>query len=391
MANTAIALWVIQTYAMDLARVFPILEICSPVMRCGKTRLLEVLEFLCLSARSTANITQAALFRIIARDKPTLLMDEVDTYLVTKDEIRGILNAGYLWGGSISRCVGKDWEPRDFDVWGPKAIALIGRLPPTLRDRSITIDLKRKAHEKIEELRRDKPPPELFVIRRKIVRWVNDHTTGLNSWDPFLPPPLNDRQKDNWRFLFVIARECGKEAFEKTWEASLVLSQANVAVDDSDRIQLLSDLRDLFEELGAEALPTRRILEKLVSLEDRPWAESSRGKPISAVGLAKLLKPFGIRPKQRWFPEEEQNLNGYAKEDFDETFDRYLPQQGGSVEFQAKKGPESARKALFLTAMKRKYIELQERLRRAEEAGLDPDDSPIDPRQENEEGIGGEL
>ena len=32
-------------------------------------------------------------------------------------------------------------------------------------------------------------------------------------------------------------------------------------------------------------------------MEDRPWPEFRRGKPISQVQLARLLKPFGIKSK----------------------------------------------------------------------------------------------
>ena len=38
------------------------------------------------------------------------------------------------------------------------------------------------------------------------------------------------------------------------------------------------------------------ILPALVAMEDRPWSEWSRGKPLSPRGLAKLLKDFGIAP-----------------------------------------------------------------------------------------------
>jgi hypothetical protein len=42
-----------------------------------------------------ANISSPALFRVIEEVRPTLLIDEADTFLQGNDELRGILNSGY--------------------------------------------------------------------------------------------------------------------------------------------------------------------------------------------------------------------------------------------------------------------------------------------------------
>ncbi len=56
---------------------------------------------------------------------------------------------------------------------------------------------------------------------------------------------------------------------------------------------------------------------------DRPWAEMSRtDKPITQLGLAGLLKPFGVRPKQVRF--DAVTLKGYRLDWFDRAF-RYIP------------------------------------------------------------------
>ncbi len=50
-----------------------------------------------------------------------------------------------------------DHEPRRFKVWAPKAIAMIGRLPDTLEDRSIVVPLRRKRDgEAVERFRVDR-------------------------------------------------------------------------------------------------------------------------------------------------------------------------------------------------------------------------------------------
>jgi len=93
----------------------------------------------------TSNTTAAALFRSIDQFKPTLLVDELDTFIQAKEELRGILNSGHTRATAhILRCVGHDHEPRPFSTWAPKALAMIGQLPETLRDCVIVVRLKRK-------------------------------------------------------------------------------------------------------------------------------------------------------------------------------------------------------------------------------------------------------
>ena len=62
-------------------------------------------------------------------------------------------------------------------------------------------------------------------------------------------------------------------------------------------IQLLADVRLIFDEDQLEKMTTTDLLEKLSKVETSPWAEYNHGKPISAVGLSKLLKPFEVYPK----------------------------------------------------------------------------------------------
>src|SRR5262249_3025108 len=134
----------------------PYLNICSPEKRCGKTRLLECLQLLVPKPRPMIRPTEAVLFRTIDKEKPTLLLDEIDTiYTTDADErsegLRAVLNAGFQAGAfaNVPRCIGRDAEPRDFNTFCPKAIAGIGKnLPDTVRDRSIEIRLIRQIEGK---------------------------------------------------------------------------------------------------------------------------------------------------------------------------------------------------------------------------------------------------
>jgi len=143
-ARDAAALWVVHTFLIDCFLVSPRLGVTSPVKGCGKTTLLDVLGRLVPRALPTANVTPAALFRVVEGYRPTLLVDEADSFLHDNDELRGVLNSGHRKGGTVLRTVGDDCEPRAFNTFCPTVIALIGHLPDTLHDRAVAIDLKRR-------------------------------------------------------------------------------------------------------------------------------------------------------------------------------------------------------------------------------------------------------
>ena len=238
-------------------------------------------------------------------------------------ELRGILNSGHAWANAfVTRCVGDDHEPRVFSTWCAKAVALIGNLPETLEDRSIVVRMRRKApDENIERLRLGRLRRELKQLRRRIKRWVQDHLEELKKTEPAVPAELNDRQADNWRPLLAIADAAGW--LETAQQAARVLAAGMDESETAEAVLLLADLHDLFEERGVDRLPSKEVVTALIEHEDRPWAEYRRGKPLTAVGLARLLRPFGVRPRLLW--SEGGAFRGYDRADFKDVFERWLP------------------------------------------------------------------
>src|SRR6476659_9117534 len=94
-APETLALWTLHTYAFQLRDVSTYIALESPEKRCGKTTLLTVLSELVNRPIVAANISSPAFFRLIEETRPTLLIDEADTFLQGNDELRGILNSGY--------------------------------------------------------------------------------------------------------------------------------------------------------------------------------------------------------------------------------------------------------------------------------------------------------
>ena len=318
----AIALWIVYTYAFDLFDISPLLAITSPEKRCGKTTLLTLLYALAPRPLAVANITPSALFRTVEKYQPTLLIDEADSFLTDNEELRGILNSGHRKATSyIIRTTGEDYEPRRFTTWSPKAIALIGALPGTLEDRAIIIRLQRKrANDNIERLRFDRLG-EFEHLRRRSARWVDEMKKQLRAADPDIPSEItNDRARDNWRPLFAIADTAGGD-----WprEARIIARTMAGEKPDSEsaRTLLLGDLKVIFAE-DRERLTSDEIIQSLIEMESRPWAEYKSGKALSKVGLARLLKPFGVEPT-KW-RERDQTQRGYLRNDFEDVFARYL-------------------------------------------------------------------
>jgi putative DNA primase/helicase len=299
----AAALFCIHTHAREASENFPRLHVASPALRCGKSKVLDTIAPMVLKPLSTENISMAALFRTIEMAHPTLIIDEVDAFLKDKEEMRGLLNAGHARNGKVIRTVGDDFEPRTFTVAGPVVIAGIGHIPPTLEDRSITIPLRRKLrNEKIERLRSSRTA-HLDELGRKAARWVADHIVALMAADPQLPEKLNDRQQDNWRPLIAIADEISADLGRGSREAAIAVSQDALTDDDSAAIMLLADVAAIMEEERAKPgringnMTARDLIDKLVQLDDRPWAEWRRGQPLTKNGLARLLRPFHLKPK----------------------------------------------------------------------------------------------
>jgi len=63
-------------------------------------------------------------------------------------------------------------------------------------------------------------------------------------------------------------------------------------------------------------------------IEGSPWAEHCNGKPITATGLARLLKPYGIGPEA--IRIVGQTPKWYRLNAFIDKFRRYLPPLGDS-------------------------------------------------------------
>ena len=330
-----VALWIVHTHAIAAAEATPYLAITSAEKRSGKTRLLEVLGLVVARALVTSNISDAALFRSIAAEQPTLLFDEIDAIFGPKardrEDLRGMVNAGHRRGAEVRRVGGANRDKLErFAVFCPKALAGIGRLPETVADRALPIRLERRGPgEHVERFRRREVEPDAAVLRERIERFVGESLDTLESARPDLPPDLDDRAQDGAEPLLAIADLAAGEWPLRARAAMLELLAGREADDGSHRVRLLADLRAVFDRTGADRLATVDLLERLSAIDDAPWAEWS-GKGLTSRGLSKLLGEYSIRPRSVRL-EDGSTPKGYRREQFEDAWRRYLPANPASI------------------------------------------------------------
>ena len=331
----AFTLWTVHTHVMPAADATPYMNISSAEKQSGKTMLMEAAELLVFEPWLTGHITAACLVRKIDAKHPALLLDESDAAFNGDKEyaevLRGLLNTGYRRGGQASCCVGQGANItfKDFSTFCPKAIAGIGKLPDTIADRSIPIRLKRKVPGTlVERFRRRDVEPEVNKLRDSITAWTSEKLDVLRSARPILPEELSDRQQDVCEPLLAIADLAGGEWPAKTRKALVELCTGNAAEDDSLGVRLLADIKTAFIAEKVQAIPSAVLVKLLVDMEDRPWVEIAKGKPLTTNKLAAILRKYEVEPRTvRVHAEryEKQTLKGYEWNWFVDVWNRYLP------------------------------------------------------------------
>ena len=121
--------------------------------------------------------------------------------------------------------------------------------------------------------------------------------------------------------------------------------------------ELLADIYRVFDDKqqkggkDADRISSTDLVIALISFDDRPWLTWSRGKPVTTVAVARMLKGYKIIPNTIQLADRTQP-NGYKRSQFDDAFGRYLssapasPDQGSPCRerdcFRISRGRESS-------------------------------------------------
>ncbi|MDB6059021.1 MAG: hypothetical protein JWO95_2865 [Verrucomicrobiales bacterium] len=334
----AMALWILHTYAFELRDVSTYVGIESPEKRCGKTTLLGLLSELVNRPVVAANISSPAFFRVIEETKPTLLIDEADTFLQGNDELRGILNSGYakktafvvrMANEALARGhrasafepipdeqqnnrisnpnVGIANENRKssessgmrlarFSSWCPKAVAAIGRLPETLADRCIVMRMQRKmVAEKCERLK----SLDGEILRRKCARFVQDHAEEIQSAQPTIPEALNDRAADIWEPLFVladIASDLNQQHRKADGKSFTEGNKGNEVMVESPGAKVEGQKNGIAEDAAGGGAPgeiEHQLCTAVPVVNKKSWAVIARDAALGLTAATQQAHPIG--------------------------------------------------------------------------------------------------
>ncbi|GLY32418.1 DUF3631 domain-containing protein [Kineosporia sp. NBRC 101731] len=328
-AADAVVLWIAATHGLKFWTHAARLVIRAPEKRCGKSRLLDIVEALCWNALLTVNASPAAVYRSIGSDDPpTLLIDEADTIFGpaaagANEDLRGLLNAGHQRNRPTIRYDASKSKVEKIQTFTMAALAGIGAMPDTIEDRAAVIRMRRRADgESVAPYRERRDGPALRKLAAELNKWIRSHPE-LQHAEP--PMPVEDRAADTWEALVAVADLAGGTWPERARAACVDLTTEREAnADQPLQVRLLADIRTAFE--GDDALATATLLARLNLDEEAPWIDyGPRGESLTATQLAKLLREYDIRVKNIRFANGHQ-AKGYSQAMFTDAWARYCPQ-----------------------------------------------------------------
>jgi hypothetical protein len=321
-----VALWIMMSWQFERFKILPQLLLSSPLKRCGKTTLLELISYVVNQVLAASNLTGPAVFRAIERFKPTLLIDEADTFLAkgVNSELTGVLNSGHNRAlAYVIRVEEVDGErvPMRYSTFAPKVLAMIGTPPETQLDRSVVIEMQRKPKAtKVLPLGLN-AEQSFHDLKRKLARWRDDTPDSFEHDITACPPLSNDRARQNWSALLSVAKLCGQRAYEQGLEAVELCADTSHLEDDLGA-DLLADIRSIFKAKKADRLRSAELLKELNDMTDRRWCTSNGGRPMNGHGLGENLRPFKV--KSCTFKDGAKAVKGYLRAELEPVFERYL-------------------------------------------------------------------
>ena len=319
-AVVALVLWVFTTHNLDVLHVASILALVSPVKRCAKTTLIKILAELVFRPELSCNLTPAVLFRLVDSERPTLLIDEAETFLSKSEELTGMLNAGHTRDTAFVQRL-EQGKVRRYSTYCPKVVAGIGNRSATIMDRSIVIVHQRKRPEEVVTKYRSTTNDKFKALKARLVRWSEDNRYAIADAQIELPDLRNDRAVDNWEGPLTIAHCLGQGIFERAVEAAKGLTKQQ----DNSRCtgeELLRDIKSVFPKNGNQKVSTIGLIHALCANPEKPWSTFNRGGPITFRQFSDMLDSFGIKSKNVRIGEAVPK--GYELSQFEDAFARYV-------------------------------------------------------------------
>lgn len=333
-AYTAVTLWAAATWAATEWETATRLVIKAPEKRCGKSRLLDILECLVSRPEMAGNASTAAIVDTIAGVSedddeaalPTVLIDEYDQWLPKGGPLVGMLNMGHQRGRPYTRM--EQGRRKKVNTYAWVALAGIGSAPDTIEDRAICIHMRRRLPEEtVAPFRRRRDQEPLMALGRKLGAAVAE---GMETYAKAEPGnPLEDRAADNWEPTLTMAdwfTPAGKANNPHSWavrarRAAIVLTaEAEALREASAGVKLLEDIRAVFASKNVTRISTTDLLLSLAKRDVDTWGD------LDDRTMSRMLRSYSIRPKMMQFktPAGREGARGYERAMFADAWKRYL-------------------------------------------------------------------
>ena len=302
-----VAAWTLATWCYRAFPVFPYLSIRSAEKRCGKSRMLGLLQrvgFNCSPV--TAHPTEAQLYRAAARTGGVQLFDEVETLKGDKDRFDAlitVLNVGFERGGVVTRLEkrGDRFVQEAYEAYVPRVLTGLAGLKDTLEDRALSlVMLRRRLTEDVARLGRA-IDAETQALRDQcalacLTRMSDIVTTYELALGTLEREGIDDRAVDLWSPLLAVAFAADGEDEGNRGQAILDTAKEQAAAREADAESgrtagLVQTLLSIREERG-ETLTPADLLAALRAHPGWDWVKHPRR-------LAGLLGPLGLVRHQR--------------------------------------------------------------------------------------------
>ena len=182
----------------------------------------------------------------------------------------------------------------------------------------------------MERYRAQQVEPEADRLRDRISDWVSTNAELLAAARPTLPAELDDRAGEIWEPLLAIADAAGGSWPQAARVAAIELHSEPDLEDLPLSILLLNDIRTIFDQRETWTLGSDELCVYLGNISESPWRSwTTHGVKtgLSPRALARMLRPFSIRPRTVRLGGEgkKPTRKGYERDWFQGAWDRYLP------------------------------------------------------------------
>jgi len=306
-----IATWILGTYVYDLFMFFGYLWINSPVKRCGKSLLQDILSQLCFQATSRfSNASESAIFRL-AHTGRTLILDELENLRSQDKEkygvVMSILNNGFQAGGKVPRTErGKEgFKVVEYSVFCPKVLAGINSLTDTIEDRSFKVSMVRKTKgERVERFNLRRQSKAIEHLRGELGLWAEARKQTIEQLYDGIEEvsqlnTLDDRFKDISEPLIAIGSYSDTEA--TNGQRRIMSDLISVLLDmagrrsESEKQESIAAFIPVAEDVLTSGvsvfISSKELLAKVREVDELSWMETTRS-------LSSFLGKFDLNSRR---------------------------------------------------------------------------------------------